>query len=52
MRAAKSACCRKARTTDTRAHVHQASNGVWLTKHVPPEFLNFEGHPPGASCQR
>jgi putative RNA 2'-phosphotransferase len=27
----------------------RASNGVWLTKHVPPEFLNSEGCPLGLS---
>ena len=30
----------------------QASNGVWLTKHVPSEFLSLEGHPPAASAHR
>jgi putative RNA 2'-phosphotransferase len=27
----------------------QASNGVWLTKDVRPEFLSLEGHPPGTT---
>jgi putative RNA 2'-phosphotransferase len=24
----------------------QASNGVWLTRHVPPAFISFAGRPP------
>ena len=27
----------------------QASNGVWLTKHVPPEFIKVAGDPPAPS---
>ena len=28
----------------------QASNGVWLTKHVPPEYIKIGGDPPAPSA--
>jgi putative RNA 2'-phosphotransferase len=32
---------------DTDGHeFFQASNGVWLTGHVPPAFISFAGRPP------